>query len=375
MENRISKNQVGRDEYRRFLGRFFTFALVLFSAACFLPQSCYEPLARLTAVQTNALLQFAGLKSLVHGEHIFVKGISAWIVPECTPVYMILVFAAFVVSFPATVKERVEGMIAGALFLTAANVVRLGLTIALGAVKPVWFNYIHAYIGQVWSILPVLIACFVWGRRPQSPPTRTGILRFAGCLAVASAGLFMLWLPWNEVYVKAGDAILRRMFSWFDQQIFFSYGHSVHYHTFNIVVYGALIVADRVMDRPGKFRALILGISLLALIHLVLRFFNVLFSGYGWTAFLPVATTVHLTSQLVLPIVIWFTLGGGPSFRQTITPSKVVRKHPSPMGMSAVAAIIAIGVSVPAPAFARAKLLDGDAIYRELSAASAQETF
>jgi exosortase/archaeosortase family protein len=167
MGNDVSRKLKKENEQaieKGFFIRFSIYAIIFFVAAVLLPVSVYTPLNRMTANLTSMLLGVFGLPITARGEYIFTGGLTVWVVPECTPVFIILIFTAFLFSFPATPADRIKGLFAGVSFLIAANIIRLSMAIALGAAKPSWFNYVHAYIGQIWSILIVLAACYVWVR-------------------------------------------------------------------------------------------------------------------------------------------------------------------------------------------------------------------
>jgi hypothetical protein len=245
----------------------------------------------------------------------------------------------------------------------AADILRLGLTIALGAAKPLWFNYIHAYIGQIWSILIVLVACHVWVRWCDKTIKSFETGRFLIMFTIASSILFIAWIPLNQGYIVAGDVLLRFIFSLFGAKIMFAYQHEIYYHTINIVVFGALVLADDGMTRRSKIRALLIGMAVLAAFHLAFRVLNIFLAGYGWTAFLPVATTIHLTMQLLVPVVLWLTLGGGPSFRQRLMTINYASAHASKQVMVSLI-FLGIVVLLPLPACAQARLIDEAGILR-----------
>lgn len=349
---------------RGFLVRFSIYALVFFVTAVLLPDSVYAPLNRLTANLTSILLCFFGLPVIAGGEYVFAGKLSVWIVPECTPVFMILIFAAFLFSFPASVKDRIKGLFAGTPFLMAANIIRVSMTIALGAAKPSWFHYVHAYIGQIWSILIILTACHVWVRWCDKTRKNYAAGRFFIAFVVASSILFIIWIPLNKGYIMAGDVLLKFIFSFFGAEIIFAYQHEIYYHTINLVVFGALVLAGDGMTRRSKTRALFIGMAVLVALHFVFRIFNVFLAGYGWTAFLPVATTIHITMQLLVPVVLWLTLAGGLSVRQQLMTINYAGARAPKQVMVSLIFLGVLALGQPLPACAQARLIDEAGILR-----------
>lgn len=303
---------------REFLIRFPVYAILLLVAAVMLPDSVYSPVNRLTAGFTSLTLNFFDLSAVARGEYIFTDKLSLWIIPECTPVFMILIFAAFLLSFPASVKEKIEGLISGAAFLITADILRLGVTISLSEIKPSWFSYIHTYIGQVWSVLVVLAACYVWVSGRDNIGTNGSSGRFLITFAVVSVALFIFWVPFNRDYIMAGDKLLKFAFSLFGTRLIFFYQHEVYYHTINLVVFIALIFADSGMMQTAKVRGLLIGLPILISLHLFFRIFNIILYGYGWTAFIPAIKIIHVAMQFLIPLVLWLGLGGGMFLRKRL---------------------------------------------------------
>jgi exosortase/archaeosortase family protein len=356
---------------RGFFIRFSIYAIVFFVAAVLLPGSVYAPLNQLTANLTSMLLGVFGMPSIAGGEYIFAGGLSVWVVPECTPVFIILIFTAFLFSFPATPTDRIKGLFAGVPFLIAANIIRLSMTIALGAAKPSWFNYVHAYIGQIWSILIILAACHVWVRWCDKTRKYGVTGWFLIKFFVASSILFIVWLPLNQVYIRAGDLLLRFIFSLFGDSIIFAYQHEIYYHTVNLVVFGALVLADDGVARNSKTRALLIGVAVLAALHLFFRIFNVFLAGYEWTAFLPVAATIHIMMQLIIPLVLWLTLGGGLPIRQRLITINYASARASKQVMVSLI-FLGILVLLPLQASAQARLIDEAGILRGFNKSQAK---
>ena len=317
------KSKADRTDYRRFLVRFSLSALALYVAASLLPESVYAPFNELTAAHTGLLLGAFGLPSIARGEYLSAGGFPVRIIPECTPLFMILLFGSFLFSFPAAAKDRIKGLLFGVPFLVAANLLRLCLTVAVGAVKPSWFTWLHVYLGQVWSVLVVLGACLAWVRWGAGTGKSTATGRFLILFAAAASVLFIAWVPLNRGYVMAGDVLLRFFFSLFGAGLLFSYGHEIYYQTVNLVVFGALVLADDGMKWAVKFRGLLIGAAVLMPLHLVFRLLNVFHTAYGLTASVPAGQAVHLTAQFLLPVILWLAVGGGQSIRRQLIPSRV----------------------------------------------------
>jgi len=83
------------------------------------------------------------------GNLLLVGGHQLEINHECTAFFVLLIYASFLLAYPATPWERVRGFARGAVILMLVNAVRLaGLAIVV-AWRPALFAYFHEYFWQV----------------------------------------------------------------------------------------------------------------------------------------------------------------------------------------------------------------------------------
>jgi exosortase H (IPTLxxWG-CTERM-specific) len=90
------------------------------------------------------------------------NGFAVSIEAGCNGVEATLVLLAAVLAFPATIKQRVWGLILGILAVQGLNVVRIISLFYIGQWNMQAFQIAHEYIWQALIIIDVLIVFIVW---------------------------------------------------------------------------------------------------------------------------------------------------------------------------------------------------------------------
>lgn len=108
-----------------------------------------------------------------HGSALFAGGTSVEIVSECSPHMPYLIFAAVVLAFPATWRQRLIGLVLGALVIHIFNTIRILTLIWVLAARREWFEFIHVYLWQTGTIVIVFVTFAMWigalGRARKAP--------------------------------------------------------------------------------------------------------------------------------------------------------------------------------------------------------------
>ena len=81
---------------------------------------------------------------------------------ECTGVFVLLVYAVFVLAYPAPWRQRVSGIAIGAGVLTGINVARLVVLTLVASRYPDWFAYFHEYFFQGLFIALLAFLASLW---------------------------------------------------------------------------------------------------------------------------------------------------------------------------------------------------------------------
>ena len=144
----------------RFLGIGLKDVLVTSS----LPKTAFSPLNLATASLTGSCLNLFGRDAMVNGTVISLNGFQVRIITECTALYCIVLFSAFLLAISASFRARLTGLVIGAAFLGSANILRIVTVTAVGARNPRLFAVLHVYLGQVMMVVLVCAACLAWLR-------------------------------------------------------------------------------------------------------------------------------------------------------------------------------------------------------------------
>jgi archaeosortase B (VPXXXP-CTERM-specific) len=132
------------------------------------PVGMIRPLQDGTAAVTAALLRLAGVDVRLTGNMLHLDAGTLLITRDCTGLYLVAVFAALVVAYPAARRKCLGALSWGVPALAALNLVRLlGAGLILQYV-PGAFSVVHDFLFQVVLMLSVLLLWFVWLSRLES---------------------------------------------------------------------------------------------------------------------------------------------------------------------------------------------------------------
>jgi exosortase/archaeosortase family protein len=106
------------------------------------------------------------------GSALYVAGTSIEIVSDCSPHMPYLIYAAVVLAFPAPWRQRLRGLIGGAVVIHAFNTARILVLIGILATKREWFEFAHVYLWQTGTVFAVFATFALW-LRSTAPRTST----------------------------------------------------------------------------------------------------------------------------------------------------------------------------------------------------------
>ncbi|MEW6664929.1 MAG: exosortase H [Thermodesulfobacteriota bacterium] len=291
---------------RVFATRLLVLSGVLYAAASLAPPHYLDPLNRLTARMAGSSLGlFTGAPS-VHGPLLTLSGFTVRIIPECTPLFVTILYVSFIVSYPAPWKDRALGLLLGVPALVLVNLLRLVVVIFLGRHYPRLFEAGHVYLGQFLMVLTVCLMSLAW--LPwihESPGTRlhaSFLIRFFA----SSPLLFLTWIYLNKGYVLLGDRLISLVFSLFGYSLVMPRSHDLYYHTFNLALFGSLMLSAPSFPGLRGIKVLAGGLLLLCSLHLLVRVGNVLATGFGMPPALGIANALHVFGMYALPLLLWF---------------------------------------------------------------------
>jgi archaeosortase B (VPXXXP-CTERM-specific) len=121
-----------------------------------------EPVQKWIARAAGAGANLFGAEATVTDTIIRLDRAALEINHECTGVFVLLVYAMFVLAYPAPWQQRLSGVILGATLLTAVNVGRLVALTWIASQKPALFAYFHEYFFQGVFVALLAFLASVW---------------------------------------------------------------------------------------------------------------------------------------------------------------------------------------------------------------------
>jgi exosortase/archaeosortase family protein len=294
--------------------RFAVIGTLLCLAVFLLPTGLTEFINLLTARMAANFLALTGVPTHLDGVRLTLGTYAAAVIDECTVMYPGALFIAFLLTTPASWRQRLAGAAVGLSLLNTINVVRIAVVVWLGSLSPVLAKSAHVYFGQVVMVLAVIAACY-------GSSVRVG-QEGSGCcpsswwvrLTVWSSVLFIPWLFFHRWYVLGNDVLLRAIFAALGRPIALAAELPLYYQTFNTVVFGALLMASRPFLRRTALSYVFAGFIVLWAGHLAVRVANVLFSAFQITQAYSLALVVHVLANYLFPVIVWrlITPAAGP---------------------------------------------------------------
>ena len=123
------------------------------------------PVQRLIAAVSADAARWAGGDAHAQGEEILVKTMVMTINHECTGIFVCVLFASFVLAYPASWSARLWGFAIGLPLFFCVNVLRLAMLARIVEVYPGAFFYFHEYVWQGIFMLFVLVGSIAWAER------------------------------------------------------------------------------------------------------------------------------------------------------------------------------------------------------------------
>jgi exosortase/archaeosortase family protein len=290
-----------------FAARFVLICSLFFFAIHTAPGTLLNPLNKHTAGALALTLQSIELPAIAHDAIVGCKGFGFHIIPECTFLFMGVLYSSFLVSYPSSWLLRITGILLGIPILYALNHLRLMVLYILGTGNRHIFEISHVYVGQIYTVIVVFLSCLLWigvvSGKLRVRPIAAFLIRFT----LISIPLFWLWSSINREYIGLIDRFLAVIFSIFDYNLVFKREYYLYYETFNIVTLIALICSLQQVPWRIRARGLAIGIFLAVLLHMFFRILNVFLTAFGFFGLFPISVLVTTTGQYLLPFLIVFT--------------------------------------------------------------------
>ena len=100
------------------------------------------------------------------------NGFGVTILAGCNGIEAMIVLAAAMLAYPASLKHRLAGLAVGIVAIQALNLVRIVSLFYIGQWNRDVFEWAHLYAWQVLIMLDALIVWLLWLRALPAPPAR-----------------------------------------------------------------------------------------------------------------------------------------------------------------------------------------------------------
>jgi exosortase H (IPTLxxWG-CTERM-specific) len=147
-----------------FVAKFAVAMIAFFALAAFNPvnEHVVVPLT-LVGVRISAfLLGVAHEPVAVAGTVIRSSRFALDVQNGCNGVEAMLLLAAAIIAFPATLRSRIAGLVVGCIAIQAVNLVRIGSLVWLGEHHHDLFDFVHVGVWQSVVILASVAMFVLW---------------------------------------------------------------------------------------------------------------------------------------------------------------------------------------------------------------------
>ena len=322
--DRFSGSGLIRSERFRFAAVFGLCCLGFYGLTCVLPTPFAKFACEQTARTLGRALDAIGFPVSVRGNLVYGGGLTFLIVLECTAISAMGLFACFVSVSRAKVVKKALVLAVGLPFLYLGNLLRLVSVFAVSRYHPRLFDVVHVYVGQVFTMLLVVLACILWLRWANDGEAVGPAAKIVGFLArfvAISGSIFLLWIEIHTWYILLLDRIMVLGFAFFGYRLFIPYETAVYYETFSIVGFASLILASRSVAWQRKARGLGAGLGLFFLLHLFHRIDTALVSAFGFTSLFQLDVFLCDIGQYLLPVLLWLAVVAPTLPRVTKSPN------------------------------------------------------
>ncbi|MFQ5666558.1 MAG: archaeosortase/exosortase family protein [Candidatus Binatia bacterium] len=146
--------------------RFFSY-LLLCSVAfwAFSLHRHLAPVQRTIASLSAMTARGMGGHIRAHGHDIVVSGLVMNVNHECTGIFVCMLFASFVLAYPASWASRFGALAIGIPLFSFVNVFRLATLARVAEIYPNAFFYLHEYVWQGILMVCVLAGALAWAEK------------------------------------------------------------------------------------------------------------------------------------------------------------------------------------------------------------------
>jgi exosortase/archaeosortase family protein len=217
-----------------FVAPFAASCIVLYAVIQFLPRFITGPINENSAKTMGLFLNLINIPVSVAGAFVSGGGFTLEVITECTPLFISGLFFCFVVFYPSAINHKVSGLLLGLPAMYLGNLARLVAIFIAGRHDRNIFDVVHAFWGQVFTMLLVVLTCGLWIKSIERAEPQKGITlmgtNFPGRFVVIGSCLFIVWMKVHHGYIWLLDQITLPVFSLFHYEFSFTHNTVVYCH-------------------------------------------------------------------------------------------------------------------------------------------------
>ncbi len=123
------------------------------------------PVQRAIAAGAGMIARAAGGHVVTQGYDLIVSSLVMTVNHECTGIFVVMLFASFVLAYPASWRARLGGLAVGIPLFFVVNVLRLATLARIVEIYPGAFFYLHEYVWQGILTVVVLVGAIAWAEK------------------------------------------------------------------------------------------------------------------------------------------------------------------------------------------------------------------
>jgi exosortase/archaeosortase family protein len=144
----------------KFFGIFIGVIALYYIVLITFNESIFNWYIQLTANLSGALINLLGGEVVVEGIRIISDTFVIFLSFGCEGSEAIMIFLAGVLAFPAALKKKLIGLVAGGLFLYFMNLFRIVILFYIGRFKIGSFDAFH---NEILPIFFIIFSLLIWG--------------------------------------------------------------------------------------------------------------------------------------------------------------------------------------------------------------------
>jgi exosortase H (IPTLxxWG-CTERM-specific) len=151
----------------KFLAALLVFYVVLSTET--VTENVVVPFTEGVVKATAFLLIAARQQIAVAGTVIVTPRFALDVHNGCNGIEAIMVLAAAMLAFPATLRSRISGLVVGSIAISILNLIRVGSLVWLGEYHRSLFDFVHVGVWQTLVILAAVSMFVFWSQRFAKP--------------------------------------------------------------------------------------------------------------------------------------------------------------------------------------------------------------